>query len=55
MALNSFLIPTECAVSVVHIRVMCISYMLQCLYTIIRENNYASSLKNQLLLWHCYL
>jgi len=50
MVLDSFLIPTECSVSVVYIHVMCISYMIQCLCTIIRENNYASSLKNQLLL-----
>jgi hypothetical protein len=34
---------------------MCIRNMFRCLCVIVRENNCASSLRNQPLLWHCFL
>ena len=55
MTSGSFLIPTKWTVSIKCIHLMHISYMFRCLCTIIRDSTYAIFLKNQLLLWHCYL
>lgn len=55
MTSDTFLIPTKSTESVTYIHSMTISYMFQCLCTIISENNYVSYFKNQLLLWHCHL
>jgi hypothetical protein len=52
---DTFLIPTKWTVSIKCTYLMHISYMFRCLCTIIRDSTYASSLKNQLLLWYCYL
>jgi hypothetical protein len=51
MTSDIFLIPTKWTVSIKYIHLMHISYMFRCLCTIIRDNLYTSSLKNQLLLW----
>jgi len=48
--IRHLLIPPKCTVSLIYIHLVHGSYIFQCLCTIIRENNYASSSKNQLLL-----
>jgi len=52
---DTFLIPNKCIVLIKYIHLMQISCIFWCLCTIIRDSTYATSLKNQLLLWHCYL
>jgi hypothetical protein len=47
---DTLLIPTKSSVSITYLHLMSVSYMFRCLYTIIRENNYAGYLNNQLLL-----
>jgi hypothetical protein len=52
---DTILIPTKRTISIIYTYLMRICYMYRHLYTIVRENNYASYLKNQLLLRHYYL